>query len=67
MVKSGKRIEEMDVRFEEVSYICRCGHEGRETIVVANNVGILDTRCEKCNRRIIQFKILERNEELTEG
>jgi predicted SprT family Zn-dependent metalloprotease len=60
MVREGKRIEEMDVHFEEVSYRCRCGYEGKEVIVVANNVGILDTRCEKCNRRIIQFKIIEK-------
>jgi len=62
MVRAGKRIEEMDVRFEEVSYRCRCGFEGKEVIVVANNGGILDTRCEKCNRRIIQFKVIERSE-----
>ncbi len=60
MVKSSKRIEEMDVHFEEVPYQCKCGYEGKEVIVVANNVGIVDTRCKECGRRIIQFKIIEK-------
>lgn len=51
--------ENIDVRFVEVLFKCKCGHEGKEMIVIANNVGILDTRCEKCNRRIVEAKIVE--------
>ncbi len=57
MVKERVRLE--DVRFEEVPYKCKCGHEGKEVIVVANDTGILDTQCPECGRRIVEFKILE--------
>ncbi len=60
MVKD--RIKELDVRFEEVPYRCRCGHEGKEVIVVANDTGILDTNCPKCGKRILEFKVIEKRE-----
>ncbi|NPA17029.1 hypothetical protein [Persephonella sp.] len=54
-----KERKDIDVRFVEVPYRCRCGYEGKEIIVVANNVGVLDTRCEKCGKRIVETKIVE--------
>ncbi len=52
-------LRDYDVRFVEVPYRCSCGKEGKEVIVVANNVGVLDTKCEKCGKRIIETKIVE--------
>ncbi|SNZ08896.1 hypothetical protein SAMN06265182_1411 [Persephonella hydrogeniphila] len=52
-------VKELDVKFVEIPYRCKCGKEGKEIIVVANNVGVLDTRCEKCGRRIVETKIVE--------
>ena len=57
-----RKEKDIDVRFVEVPFKCKCGQEGKETILVANNVGILDTRCEKCNRRIVEAKIVESEE-----
>ena len=59
---AAKQEKDIDIRFVEVPFKCKCGHEGKETILVANNVGILDTRCEKCNRRIVETKIVESEE-----
>ncbi|WP_456464398.1 hypothetical protein [Persephonella sp.] len=54
-----KTVEDYEVRFVEIPYRCKCGKEGKEVIIVANNVGVLDTRCENCGRRIIETKIVE--------
>ncbi len=56
------RLKELDVRFESVPYKCKCGHEGKEVIVVANDTGILDVECPKCKKRILEFKVLEKKE-----
>ncbi|NPA58028.1 MAG: hypothetical protein GXN94_01910 [Aquificae bacterium] len=56
-----KESREIDVRFVELPYRCRCGKEGKEVIVVANNVGVLDTRCEECGRRIVETRIVDGN------
>ena len=52
-------VKDLDVRFVEVPYKCKCGKEGKEVIVVANNVGVLDTKCKKCGKRILELRILE--------
>ncbi|WP_029521378.1 hypothetical protein [Persephonella sp. IF05-L8] len=57
-----KTERDIDIRFVEVPYKCKCGYEGKETILVSNNVGILDTRCEKCNRRIVEARIIDTEE-----
>ena len=57
-----RKEKDIDVKFVEVPFKCKCGHEGKETILVSNNVGILDTRCEKCNRRIVEARIVESEE-----
>ncbi|MBK3332565.1 hypothetical protein GWK41_05755 [Persephonella atlantica] len=51
--------KDLDVRFVEAPYRCKCGKEGKEVIVVANNVGVLDTKCRECGRRILELRILE--------
>jgi len=33
--------------------------EGKEVVIVANNVGVLDTRCDNCGRRIVETRIVE--------
>ena len=48
-----------DVRFEEVSYKCKCGYEGKDTILVAENTGVLDTKCPNCKRRVLEIRIFE--------
>ena len=53
---------EPDIRFEDVNFKCKCGYEGKETVLVGNDVAVLDTRCPKCNRRIVEFRVLEKEE-----
>ncbi|WP_457626227.1 hypothetical protein [Persephonella sp.] len=52
-------VKELDVRFVELPYRCRCGKESKEVVIVANNVGVLDTRCDNCGRRIVETRIVE--------
>jgi len=54
-----KTLKEYDVRFVEIPYRCRCGKEGKEVIIVADNVGVLDTVCKNCGRRLVETKIVE--------
>ena len=53
--------KEPDVRFEEVNFKCKCGQEGKEVIPVAENTGVLDTKCTNCNRRILEIRIFDSN------
>ncbi|EDP73944.1 hypothetical protein [Hydrogenivirga sp. 128-5-R1-1] len=53
--------KEPDVKFEEVRFKCKCGHEGKEVIPVAENTGVLDTKCPKCSRRILEIRIFDTN------
>ena len=55
-------VKEPDIRFEDVSFRCsKCGYEGKETILVAENTGVLDTNCPRCKNRILEFRIFEDN------
>jgi len=49
-----------DIRFEDIDFRCKCGYEGKETVLVGNDVAVLDTRCPECNKRIVEFRLLER-------
>ncbi len=53
--------KEPDFRFEEVGFKCKCGKEGKEFIPVAENTGVLDTRCSQCGRRILEIRIFDSN------
>ena len=50
---------EPEIRFENAKFKCKCGYEGEETILVGNSVGVLDTKCPKCERRILEFRIID--------
>ena len=56
-------VKEPDVRFEDVNYQCKCGYEGIDTILVSENMGVLDTECPKCKKRILEFRIFENQHE----
>jgi len=57
------KTQELDVKFEEVSYDCDCGHTIKEIIPVANNIGILDAKCENCGKRVVNLQFFEDEKE----
>ncbi len=57
------KAKEFDVRFEEAVYNCNCGNQIKEVIPVANNIGMLDTRCENCGKRIVDVQFFDEEKE----
>ncbi|WP_297456105.1 hypothetical protein [Persephonella sp.] len=54
-----KTKEEPKIKFDQVEYQCRCSQKGKEIILVANNTGVLDITCPKCNRRLLEIRIFD--------
>ncbi len=51
---------DFDVKFETVDVVCpRCGNRQKEVIIVSRHVGILDTSCNKCKKRIVELKVFD--------
>jgi len=58
-IQKEKIKKEPNIRFENTKFKCKCGYEGEETILIGNSIGILDTNCPKCGKRILEFKIID--------
>lgn len=51
--------KEPDIKFENAKFKCKCRYEGEEAILVGNSIGVLDTNCPKCGKRILEFRIID--------
>ncbi|SNZ06402.1 hypothetical protein SAMN06265182_0664 [Persephonella hydrogeniphila] len=53
-----EKTKEIDIRFETVRVECpRCKNLQNEVIIVSRNVGILDAKCKRCKKRVVELKI----------
>ncbi|MGB9763649.1 MAG: hypothetical protein ACPLW7_06680 [Minisyncoccia bacterium] len=44
-------MEDLDLQFKEVEFVCKCGEKKKEVILVVGDYGFQSSYCENCGRR----------------
>ncbi|HEV09169.1 MAG TPA: hypothetical protein ENO34_02070 [Sulfurihydrogenibium azorense] len=46
-----KIIEDLNLQFKEVEFICKCGERKKEVMLIEGDYGFQSSHCESCGRR----------------
>ncbi len=46
-----KTLEDLNIQFKEVEFICKCGKIQKEIVLVEGDYGFQTSNCENCGKR----------------
>ncbi len=46
-----KIIEDLNLQFKEVEFICKCGERKKEVMLIEGDYGFQSSHCKNCGRR----------------